>query len=183
MWVALDDATEDNGCLMVIKGSQQSGYLWPQSPHNRPDEFDEGPASHGFDDSGAVPVVLRAGDVLYFNGYLLHSSRRNRTQSQTRRALVIHAMNAWSLLPWSNPDVPTTSDADRRAVLTVAGADPYAWKGISVRLTPLPALAPPELCCWLRDCEGWMPVVAGASSNAVPAPNEGHRGPEGGKRR
>ena len=161
MWVALDDATEDNGCLMVIKGSQQSGYLWPQSPHNRPDEFDEGPASHGFDDTGAVPVVLRAGDVLYFNGYLLHSSRRNRTQSQTRRALVIHAMNAWSLLPWSNPDVPTTSDADRRAVLTVAGADPYAWKGISVRLPPFPrSLRPSSVagfaivkggCLWLQE--------------------------------
>jgi ectoine hydroxylase-related dioxygenase (phytanoyl-CoA dioxygenase family) len=130
-WVALDPATEETGCLRVIPQSQRSGYLYPQTPHGQPEEYDEGPASRGFDAAGMVAVPLAPGDVVYFNGYLLHSSRRNRSAVASRRALVVHAMNAWSLLPWTNPDTPTVGDADRRAVFTLAGADPYNWKGVA----------------------------------------------------
>src|SRR5437762_1510431 len=34
-WVALDDATIENGCLYVIPKSHRSGYLYPQHPHTR----------------------------------------------------------------------------------------------------------------------------------------------------
>lgn len=130
VWIAIDDATVGNGCMCVIPGSQRSGYLWPQREHDEPEEFDDGAISYGFDDAAAVPVEVAAGSIVFFDGYLLHSSGRNRS-SGYRRALVNHYMNAWSLLPWSNPDLPVPSDGDRRAIMVVAGADPYGWKGIA----------------------------------------------------
>jgi hypothetical protein len=129
-WIAIDPATIDNGCLWVIPGSHRSGYLYPQRAHDQPDEFDIAAESYGFDASDEVPVEVEAGSVVFFNGYLLHRSRRNRSKIY-RRVLVNHSMNAWSLLPWTKTeDGRMVSQADGRAIVPVAGIDPYAWKGV-----------------------------------------------------
>lgn len=130
-WVAIDDATVDNGCLWVLPGSHRSGYLYPLREHERPDEFDTAPESYGFDDSAEVPVELEAGSVLFFNGYLLHRSKPNRSDGY-RRTFVGHYLNAWSLLPWRQRrtlDDLNVAEIDSRRVVPVAGDDPYAWKG------------------------------------------------------
>jgi phytanoyl-CoA hydroxylase len=152
-WIALDDATVDNGCLWVIPGSHRDGYLFPTRAHDDPDEYDVSDQAYGFDDSAAVAVEVPAGAVVFFNGYLLHRSSKNRTPG-FRRALVNHYLNAWSLLPWTTaPSVPGFSLAtlDNRAVVPL-GHDPYAWKGYT---------DPPERC-FLRPLPGesW-PVEAG----------------------
>ena len=127
-WIAIDDATMDNGCLWILPGSHRTGYLYPQRDHGDPDEFDFAQEAHGFDDSDEVPVEVKAGTVVFFNGYLLHRSRKNRSDIY-RRVLVNHYMNAWSRLPWSIEEGEAPSRADRRNVVPVAGVDPYAWKG------------------------------------------------------
>lgn len=141
-WIALDDATIENGCLWVIPGSHKPGYLYPQRKHNQDDEYDFAPESHGFDESLAVPVEVPTGSVVFFNGYLLHKSLKNRSQIY-RRVLVSHYMNAWSHLPWSLREGESVATADRRSVIPVAGADPYAWKGYD---------NPPQNV-WLRTCQ------------------------------
>lgn len=127
-WIALDAATRANGCLSVIPGSHRSGYLYPQRAHQHPAEFDFAPESYGFDEREEVFVEVPAGAVVFFNGYLLHRSRRNRSGTY-RRALVNHFMNAWSLLPWGKIE-EHAAIADCRAIIPVCGTDPYAWKGI-----------------------------------------------------
>ena len=127
-WYALDDATMENGCMWVLPGSHRNGYLYPQRAHGRPGEFDSAPESYGFDDREEIPVVCRAGAVVFFNGYLLHRSRKNRS-NRFRRVLVNHYMNAYSLLPWHRPDDGRMALADYRGIVMVAGEDPYAWKG------------------------------------------------------
>ncbi len=127
-WIALDDATIENGCLWVVPGSHRQGYLYPQHPHNRDAEFDFAPESFGFDESEEVPVEVKAGSVVFFNGYLLHRSRKNRSEIY-RRVLVNHYCNAWSLLPWSLKEGESVANADRRCIIPVAGVDPYYWKG------------------------------------------------------
>lgn len=115
----------------ALPGSHRDGHLYPLREHGRPDEFDAAPESYGFDDSTEVPVELEAGSVLFFNGYLLHRSKANRSDVY-RRTLVTHYMNAWSLLPWKprvGPDDVNFAELDRRQVLPVVGDDPYAWKG------------------------------------------------------
>ena len=131
-WIAMDDATIENGCLWVVPGSHRSGYLYPQRPHGNDDEFDFAPESYGFDESEEIPVEVKSGAVVFFNGYLLHRSRKNRGEIY-RRVLVNHYMNAWSKLPWQVRDGESVAGADRRDIIPVAGVDPYEWKGIETR--------------------------------------------------
>ena len=141
-WIAIDDATVENGCLWILPGSHRTGYLYPQRAHEQKEEFDFAPESHGFDESAEVPVEVKSGAVVYFNGYLLHRSRRNRSRIY-RRVLVNHYCNAWSHLPWSLKDGESVARADRRCVVPVAGIDPYAWKGYDT----------PPKSVWLRMCK------------------------------
>ena len=132
-WIAIDDATIENGCLWVLPGSHRPGYLFPTAKPTDLEEFDGSDECQGFLDARAVPVEIPAGGVVFFNGYLLHRSLRNRSGIY-RRALVNHYMNSWSLLPWEAEDVAAApgksiARADHRRVIPVAGTDPYAWKG------------------------------------------------------
>jgi len=148
-WIAMDDATIENGCLWVVPGTHQPGYLYPQKKHDNDDEFDFAPESFGFDESLEVPVEVKAGAVVFFNGYLLHRSRKNRGNIY-RRVLVNHYMNAWSLLPWHVKEGESPANADRRGVFPVAGIDPYAWKGYDEN--------PKNV--WLRTCKATNEKVA-----------------------
>jgi phytanoyl-CoA hydroxylase len=127
-WIALDDADLENGCLWVLPGSHRMGYLHPTREHGNREEFDASDEAYGFDDTDAVAVEVQAGDVVFFNGYLLHRSFRNRS-TRTRRALVNHYMNAWSLLPWMMGKGIDVGQEDYRTVVPAVGDDPYAWKG------------------------------------------------------
>jgi len=148
-WIALDDATIENGCLYILPGSHRSGYLYPQRAHNNPDEFDFAAESYGFDESLEIPVEVKTGAVVFFNGYLLHRSRKNRSTIY-RRVYVSHYMNAWSLLPWHVTKDEAPARADRRSVVSVAGTDPYAWKGCE---------NPPK-SVYLRTCKANTPEQA-----------------------
>jgi ectoine hydroxylase-related dioxygenase (phytanoyl-CoA dioxygenase family) len=138
-WIALDDATVDNGCLWVIPGSHRPGVLWPQARQSDR-RFDCAEESTGFPyrDQDAVPVEVHAGSVVLFNGYLLHRSLPNTAPTGYRRVLVNHYMSASSLLPWTGnlqdhdcflDHNRTVAKADVRDIVMVAGNDPYAWMG------------------------------------------------------
>ncbi len=130
-WIAIDDANVENGCMWVIPGSQQTGYLYPTQKHGDPDEFDtHDDMAYGFDEEPQIPVEVEAGGVVFFNGYLLHQSLRNRTDAFYRRVLVNHYLSCESLLPWTDTkEGKPVARADVRVVFPVAGVDPYAWKG------------------------------------------------------
>lgn len=155
-WIAIDDATIQNGCLYVVPGSHRSGYLFEQRQHNNNDEFDFAGESHGFDETQQVPVEVKAGTLVFFNGYLLHRSFKNRS-NVFRRVLVNHYMNAYSRLPWQVKEGETVAAADRRNVVHVAGVDPYASKGYE---------NPPQ-SVWLRTCK---------ANKEVTDPGADHRG-------
>jgi phytanoyl-CoA hydroxylase len=129
-WIALDDATVENGCLWVLPGSHRPGVLYPDRDHHDP-RFDCEVEAYDFPyrDQDAVPVEVSAGSIVVFNGYLLHMSLPNTGRHGLRRALVNHYMSAQSLLPWFVPEGVTPGRADHRDIVVVAGADPYAYKG------------------------------------------------------
>ncbi|MAX25897.1 MAG: phytanoyl-CoA dioxygenase [Phycisphaeraceae bacterium] len=137
-WIAMDDATVENGCLWVIPGSHKHGILWPQHQHDDR-RFDCAGEAGGYPytDDDAIPVQVKAGSVVVFNGYLLHRSLPNRAQAGYRRALVNHYMSAQSLLPWHPPkEGQSVSTHDFRDIVMVAGKDPYAYKGIDDVMRP-----------------------------------------------
>jgi phytanoyl-CoA hydroxylase len=129
-WMALDDATVENGCLWVIPGSHKHGILWPQRDHDDRN-FDCTVESFNFPykDSDAIPVEVKAGTIVFFNGYLLHRSLPNRAKTGYWRVLVNHYMSASSLLPWRLKPGDRPAIADFRDIVMIAGKDPYAWKG------------------------------------------------------
>ncbi|SMO71871.1 phytanoyl-CoA dioxygenase family protein [Solitalea koreensis] len=126
VWIAIDDATIDNGCLWIVPG--RPGYMMPRVKNdcNEYADVDTIDVSHYADN--LVPVEVEKGSVVFFNGYTLHSSRRNKTTDCFRTALVNHYMSAESMLPWDQ-DGKLQPTEDLRDVVMVAGEDPYAWKG------------------------------------------------------
>jgi len=64
-WIALDDATIDNGCLWAIPGSHRSGVLWPLRRHANP-EYDSIPESFDFPHQAgdARPIEVAIGTDL-----------------------------------------------------------------------------------------------------------------------
>ncbi|WP_316790019.1 phytanoyl-CoA dioxygenase family protein [Pedobacter frigoris] len=130
VWIAIDDASIENGCLWIIPGSHKSGYMMP-----RVDNFSDEYADIDTIDVTSykeeiIPVEVKSGTVVFFHGYLLHSSKRNKTSDNFRMALVNHYMSAESMLPWDQDGkLPPTEDM--RDILMVAGTDPYAYKPIT----------------------------------------------------
>src|SRR5690606_31980486 len=47
---------------------------------------------------------VKAGDVVFFNGHVLHRSKRNATEDRFRRAFVSHYCNARSFTPWGRDE-------------------------------------------------------------------------------
>ena len=138
VWIALDDATVENGCLWVIPDSHRAGVLYPDREQDDP-RFDCTREAYGFRyrQEDAVPVELKAGSALVFEGYLLHRSMPNSGRHGMRRALVNHYMSAESLLPWFAPQKgEPMGTIDHRDVLLVSGEDPYAFRGTSDIMRP-----------------------------------------------
>ncbi len=83
MWVALHDATTENGTLHVIPGSHKETY-----PHDR----DPGSDHHihcRVPEERAVPIELSAGGAAFFNYGTAHATRANRT-GRERAGLALH---------------------------------------------------------------------------------------------
>ena len=135
-WIALDDATVENGGLWIIPGSHQAGVLYPMRQHGD-DRFDGAAEAYDFphSETDAIAVEVQRGDVVFFHGYALHRSLPNRAPSGYRRALVNHYMRAESLLPW-NIGKPEGGRTDYRDIVMVAGTDPYAYKGTEEIVEP-----------------------------------------------
>ena len=76
-WIALDDATTENGCLWVLPGSHRRGVIYPDHEQDDP-RFDCTVEAYDFPhrDADAVPVQVPAGSVVIFNGYLLQRPLR-----------------------------------------------------------------------------------------------------------
>jgi phytanoyl-CoA hydroxylase len=168
-WIAMDDATVENGCLWVIPGSHRHGVIWPQHQHNDR-RFDcTGEAEFPYTNDDAVPVEVRRGSVVFFNGYLLHRSLPNRAAGGYRRALVNHYMSASSLLPWRAPQPgERVAIADYRDIVMVAGRDPYAYKG-TVDLAVAHVRADKEGGCGRPEANLKDAALAGAAMGAVGA--------------
>lgn len=89
--VMLDDADEDNGCLMFVPGSHRWGLL-PKLPFDS--DLDAIHAHLDERQRGAfrpVAAVLRAGQASIHHSHTLHGSHGNRSD-RPRRALVLNYM-------------------------------------------------------------------------------------------
>lgn len=107
VWIALDDATLDNGCMRVILGSHRDGPV--RHAHLRDLQICDGDVS--LDRGVGVPLPPRG--LMFFDGLLQHGTPANRTATR-RRALQFH---------YTVSDVHSTSDEEHRAVFGMVDGD------------------------------------------------------------
>ncbi len=87
LWLALNDATVENGCISVIPGSHKEGLIehW-----NSP----EGLVCHSLDDPDqGIPVPIRGGSLIAFQSLTMHKSGINVSPGY-RKAYVIQYSKA-----------------------------------------------------------------------------------------
>src|SRR5262245_44801107 len=85
-WMALDPCDEENGCLRVVPGTQDLPLLCIQRADTTQSFSDTTvPIPAG---KAPAPVRMSPGDVLFFNGSLIHGSGPNRSTDRFRRALI-----------------------------------------------------------------------------------------------
>jgi len=116
-WIAIDDADEQNGAMWFAKGSGHEPIYppCPEAGYGFGDHFvsDIGYVQNVSDPNDATntlaPIANRydqvlapakAGDVVFFNGHVLHRSKKNSTSDRYRRAFVGHYCNARSFTQW-----------------------------------------------------------------------------------
>lgn len=87
-WMALDDCDEENGCLQVVPGTQDLPLLCTVDADTS-QSFTDVTVPLG-PDMRPVPVRMKAGDVLFFNGQLIHGSFPNTSKDRFRRSLIGH---------------------------------------------------------------------------------------------
>ena len=93
-WLALDDCDDDNGCMRVVPGSHTWDILCTIDADTKISFTSVTvPLAEGQD---SVPVHMKAGDVLFFNGSIVHGSNPNKTSDRFRRALVGHYVEGTS---------------------------------------------------------------------------------------
>ena len=87
-WLALDRCDEENGCMQVVPGSDKLPVLCTEKADTKVSFTDVTvPVPEGLP---VVPVRMEAGDVLFFNGSLIHGSYPNTSGERFRRALIGH---------------------------------------------------------------------------------------------
>jgi hypothetical protein len=96
VWVALDPATRENGCLRVIPGTQASGLM----PHHVDNAeglvLNQGLDMDTLDESKAVDIILEPGQISLHHAMIAHGSNANNS-SKRRCGYAIRYMPATSL--------------------------------------------------------------------------------------
>lgn len=104
-WVALEDATEENGCLWGIPGGHKDTAV-PGMPKSlfiregagtRTDILDASP----YHEESCVPLPAPKGTVLAFGGLFPHMSRANRSP-KSRHAYTLHVIDGATNYPEDN---------------------------------------------------------------------------------
>ena len=107
VWIALDEATVRNGCMVVIPGSHNQG---PVTHFKRRDWQI---CDTDINNNGAVAVPLKPGGCLFFHGLMHHGTPANRPNLR-RRALQFH---------YKASNSPSISEEERLATFGNEGKD------------------------------------------------------------
>jgi ectoine hydroxylase-related dioxygenase (phytanoyl-CoA dioxygenase family) len=92
VWIAIDDATPENGCMRFIPGSHKAreifGHHWQENDGLTINLVCD---EEHFDESTARDLVLRAGEMSFHDVYMIHQSGPNNSDRR-RAAFVVRLM-------------------------------------------------------------------------------------------
>ena len=92
VWIALDDATKENGCMRFIPGSHKARKTY--SHHWEEDDtltINQVCDAEHFDETTAHDLILEAGQMSFHDVYMIHGSCANTTGAR-RVAFVVRIM-------------------------------------------------------------------------------------------
>ena len=101
LWLAVDDSTPENGCMRVVPGTQHLA-LQPAKPNTGVRNVLDSEIDPSFvDESKAVDVILRAGDLSVHHPNVIHGSNAN-TSPRRRCGLTIRYIPTGTRItrPW-----------------------------------------------------------------------------------
>ncbi|MEO8164832.1 MAG: phytanoyl-CoA dioxygenase family protein [Betaproteobacteria bacterium] len=97
VWIALDDATPENGCMRYIPGSHASGSVYRHRITKRSDVvLNQEVEPSQFDETKGRDDILNAGQFSLHDVFLIHGSNANRSPRR-RAGFVIRYMPANSV--------------------------------------------------------------------------------------
>ena len=127
VWLAVDDATRENGCLRVIRGSHRDRRL--RAHETNPSEdltLNQELLTSEYDEADAVDLVLEKGQISLHDVFLVHGSEPNRS-SRSRRGMTMRFMPTTSVFDhvlareqYKNMGVP---DHSERRIYHMRGTD------------------------------------------------------------
>ncbi|MCC6581212.1 MAG: phytanoyl-CoA dioxygenase family protein [Phycisphaeraceae bacterium] len=82
VWIAIDQATKENGCMQVIPGSHRRGLI----EHHQLEDFQIDEA--GIEKENIVFAEMEPGDVLIFSVLTLHASDTNHSPNPRLSAII-----------------------------------------------------------------------------------------------
>jgi phytanoyl-CoA hydroxylase len=92
-WLALEDIDLENGCLEVVPGTHDMPMICTQ-------EADTTKSFTGvvinLPGMSAIPIIMKKGDVIFFNGSVVHGSGPNESKTRFRRIMVGHYIEGQS---------------------------------------------------------------------------------------
>lgn len=106
-WIALDEATTDNGCMVIVPGSHREGPV----VHFKRRDWQI--CDTEVRNQGAVAVPLRPGGCLFFSSLVHHGTPANHS-GQRRRAIQFH---------YRPQSAPRTSAEERLSIFGSEGKD------------------------------------------------------------
>ncbi|MCK6259478.1 phytanoyl-CoA dioxygenase family protein [Fictibacillus sp. KIGAM418] len=90
-WISLDFTNEQNGGLQFVPGTQTSSLSFPDAdPSNVKNYFSDTGQELAVEEGQIEYVETEPGDVVIFNGNIIHGSTENTTNYQFRRCLLTH---------------------------------------------------------------------------------------------
>lgn len=100
-WIAIEDATIENGCLWAIPGEHhlplKKRFVRTEDGKTRMITFDETP----WDLSKMVPLEVKKGTLIILHGHIPHMSYANYS-SKSRHAFTLHVIDSSSSFPRDN---------------------------------------------------------------------------------
>lgn len=127
LWLAVDDSTPENGCLRVIPGTQTTKLLSREELQERTDVdnvLGSGMDPSLVDESKAVDLVLKAGDVSIHHPNVIHGSNANNSP-KWRRGLTIRYIPATTRIVADEQPYPSAFLLRGQAVLGVNEYNPW----------------------------------------------------------
>ena len=92
VWLAIDDANEENGCLRFIKGSHKDKKLKQHSRNNKTNlTLHQELSKEELDESKKVSLILKRGQISLHDVYMMHGSKENKSP-KSRRAMTMRFM-------------------------------------------------------------------------------------------